>query len=139
METDRSTAAPRLSRADPALTVKRFDLPEKVLVFDQGRLELFTIGGKVLAKGSYAPGWRWSHVVAPLRRTGVGPGEHAGVVLSGRVKIRTTGGFETDLTPGDFFHVAADYESWVVGYRPCEILYLNGVAELLDRLHTPGS
>lgn len=138
METDRSTAAPRFPRTDPALIVKRFDAPEKVLVFDQGRIALFTIGGKVLAKGSYAPGWRWSHVIAPPRRTEAGPGEHAGVVLSGRVKIRTPGGVETDLTPGDFFHVGADYESWVVGYRPCEILYLDGVAGLLDRLQTPG-
>lgn len=43
---------------------------------------------------------------------------------------------ELDLTPGDFFPVALDHESWVVGYRPCEVLYFDGVEELLDRLRT---
>src|SRR5256885_9982629 len=34
--------------------------------------------------------------------------------------------FRSDLTPGDFFHVATEYDSWVVGYRPCEVLYVSG-------------
>lgn len=134
MSSDRSTAAPRLPRTDPALTIKRFETPETVLVFAQGRLELFSLGGMMLAKGSYAPGWRWSQAVSPPRRTGFGPGKHSGIVLSGRVRIRMPRGVEADLTPGDFFHVETDYESWVVGYRPCEILYVEGIAGLLERL-----
>jgi quercetin dioxygenase-like cupin family protein len=57
------------------------------------------------------------------------------VVLSGRAKILTDQGQEVDLTPGDFFHVASDYDSWVVGYRPCQVLYLSGVETLVRRLH----
>ena len=138
MEPDRSTAVPRQARTDPALTVKRLDAPETVLALDQGRLELITIGGRLVAKGSFAPGWRWSLIIAPTRRAGVGPGGHAGVVLTGRVKIRVPGGVEVDLTPGDFFHITADYESWVVGYRVCEILYFDGIEALLGRLHCEG-
>ncbi|HEY6061040.1 MAG TPA: hypothetical protein VIV10_10675 [Gemmatimonadales bacterium] len=138
MSVDRSTAAPRHPQTDPAITVKRFDAPESVLVLDQGRLELVTIGGRLVGKGSYAPGWRLSNTLVPPRRVGAGPGEQTGVVLSGRAKIRGPGGVDIDLTPGDFFHVAADYECWVVGYRPCEILYFDGMEALLDRMRGDG-
>jgi len=138
MDSDRSTAAPRHPPVDTGLTIKRFDTPESVLVFEKARLELLTIGGRLVAKGSYEPGWRWSNMLVPPRRAGVGPGEQSGVVLSGRAKIQVSGGAEVDLTPGDFFHVAADYESWVVGYRPCEILYFDGIEGLLDRLRGDG-
>lgn len=138
MDSNRSTAAPRLPQIDTGLTIKRIDAPESVLVFDQGRLELITIGGRLVAKGSYAPGWRWSQMLIPPRRVGAGPVEHCGVVLTGRAKIQVPGGIEVDLTPGDFFRVAVDHESWVVGYRPCEILYFDGIEGLLDRLRGDG-
>lgn len=144
METDRSIAIPRRSQEHPLLAVKRFDAPETVLTFAQGRFEVVSIGDRRIAKGSYAPGWRWSQIVAspPARRISgpvSPPRELAGVVLTGRVKIRIPDGPEVDLTPGDFFHVAVDHESWVVGYRPCEVLYFDGVEEVLGRLRTNGS
>jgi hypothetical protein len=35
--------------------------------------------------------------------------------------------------PGDFFHIASEYDSWV-GYRACEVLYLSGVEALVRRV-----
>ena len=55
------------------LIVKRFDAPEKVLVLDKGRLELITVGGMIIGKGSYSPGWRWSHAAPASARPGDGP------------------------------------------------------------------
>jgi hypothetical protein len=42
-----------------------------------------------------------------------------------------------DLAAGDFFHtvVANGHDEWVVGQRPCEILYLSGVEGLIKQLH----
>ncbi len=117
------------------LIVKRFDAPEKVLVLDKGRLELITLGGAVIGRGSYSPGWRWSQVAPASARPGEGPPEHMGVVLSGRAKVQIDEGQEVDLTPGDFFHIASEYDSWVVGYRPCEVLYLDGVEALVNRVN----
>ena len=115
--------------------IKRFESPERVFVFNQGRLEVITIGGRLIGKGSYGPGWRWSHTVkAQPRGSWEQRPEVVGVVLSGRVKLRVGEDREIDLTPGDFFHVASDYDSWVVGYRPCEVLYVSGVEALVDRL-----
>lgn len=121
--------------------VKRFDEPERVLVFAYGRLEVLTVGGQVVGKGSYEPGWRWSQSASrttPLR--GALP-PCVGAVLSGRTKVRLGQGVEVDLTPGDFFHatVSPAFDMWVVGYRPCEILYLSGVEALIRLLHGTGS
>jgi len=74
------------------------------------------------------------------RRPGIRPArgrptEHAGVVLSGRAKVQIDEGQEVDITPGDFFHIAAEYDSWVVGYRPCEVLYLDGIEALVNRVN----
>jgi hypothetical protein len=112
--------------------VKRFDSAERVLSFEQGRLEVIVVGGKAIGKGSYAPGWRWSRVALNGARRGLP--EHVGVVLSGRAKVRTRGGAELDLMPGDFFHVSTEEDACVVGYRPCEILYLSGVEALIQQL-----
>ena len=119
--------------------VKRFDNPEKVLVFDQGRLELITVGGRAIGKGSYSPGWRWSRRAAAPTSARGGLPEHVGVVLAGRAKVLIHQGSEIDLYPGDFFHITAEDEDdeWVVGYRPCEILYLSGVEAMIKELHRP--
>ena len=128
------SSSPR-AESETASIVKRFDAPEKVLLLDKGRLELITVGGRAIGKGSYSPGWRWSHAFTASTRPTDGPPEHVGVVLSGRAKVLLAGGREVDITPGDFFHIASEYDSWVVGYRPCEVLYLSGVEALVGRVN----
>jgi mannose-6-phosphate isomerase-like protein (cupin superfamily) len=135
MGVDRQVVAPSTRFPFQAESViKRFDTPERVLVFDHGRLEVITIGGRALGRGSYGPGWRWSNAARPTIRGVHKPPDHVGVVLSGRARlvIEET---EFDLGPGDCFHVATEFESWVLGYRPVEVLYLSGVEALVNRLH----
>jgi hypothetical protein len=115
--------------------VKRFENPERILAFDYGRLEIITVGGRPIGKGSYAPGWRWSHGGAAGAVQNRLP-DHIGVVLSGRIKVRNSKGQETDLVPGDFFSIAGEGDAWVVGYRTCEILYLSGVEALVQQLNS---
>jgi hypothetical protein len=31
--------------------------------------------------------------------------------------------------------IATELDGWVVGHRPCEVLYLNGVEQLISRMH----
>ena len=88
-----------------------------------------TLGGKVIGKGSYRPGWKWSRTTGGRRMPA-----HVGVVLSGRAKARDSEGHETDLLPGDFFHLRTASDVWVVGYRSCEILYVSGVQDLIHEL-----
>lgn len=131
MDNGRQGAHPPSGAVD--VIVKRFDSPERVLAFEHGRLEVITVGGKAIGKGSYAPGWRWSRGAGASRTRG-GPPEHVGVVLSGRIKVRLHEGEEIDLAPGDFFHLSDEEDEWVVGYRACEVLYLSGVEALIKQL-----
>lgn len=133
MESGRQGLAAASAAARVPSIVKRFDSPERVLLFEQGRLEVITVGGKAIGKGSYAPGWRLSRSAGGLRARAAAP-EHVGVVLSGRVKVRIQDGEEIDLGPGDFFHLTAEEDEWVVGYRACEILYLSGVEALIKHM-----
>jgi hypothetical protein len=135
MPSRRSQAAPWRPPQESILVVKRLDAPETVLGFDQGRLDLITIGDRLVAKGSWAPGWRWPGTGPPDRRAGPPAGRIAGTVLAGRAKIRAPGGRTVDLTRGDLFEITPEHESWVVGYRPWEVLYFDGVEVLLARLH----
>jgi hypothetical protein len=121
-----------VTTAELPTIVKRFDRPERVLLFESGRFEVITVGGRAIVKGTYAPGWRWSRLAAAARN---GLAGQVGVVLSGRAKIRVQDGQEIDITPGDFFHITTEHEAWVVGYRPCEILYLIGVEALIERFN----
>ena len=113
--------------------LRRFDVPDTIVTFDQGRLETITVDGMVIGRGSYAPGWRWSQT-AQAAGSGEPRPEHVGVVISGRAKVVIAESEEIDLTPGDFFHIAAEFDVWVVGQRPCEILYIKGVEYLINRL-----
>jgi len=132
-----SASGPIPSTLSPV--VKRFDRPERLFVFDSGRLEVITVGGQAIGKGSYAPGWRWSRCAAPspASRWGGPAPEQVGVVLSGHARVVSRDGSEVDLNPGDFFHTAmtTEHDEWVVGQRPCEILYLSGVETIIRQLH----
>jgi Cupin domain len=137
MALDRQTSiASRAAPPNLTAVVKRFERPERLIVFDSGRLEVVTVGGQEVAKASYAPGWRWSRCAAP-QPVGRGPApEQVGVVLSGHARVIGGDGAEVDLNPGDLFHTAltTDHDEWVVGPRPCEILYLHGVDTLIRQL-----
>jgi hypothetical protein len=115
--------------------IRRFDTPDQVLAFDKGRLEVITVGRLPIGKGSYLPGWKLSQVSTVPGRVGDREGgPYVAVLLSGRAKILTDGERESDLTPGDFFCGTRGHDFWVVGYRPCEILYLAGLEALASQL-----
>jgi len=121
---------------NPASASRRFHVPDQLLAFDDGRLEIIAIGGGLVAKGSYAPGWRWSRCAAPqLIGTRNAPA-HAGLLLSGRAGLRAEAGRSLELQPGDLFQAALtpEFDLWVVGSKPAEVLYLSGVDALVRRL-----
>ncbi|HXY69912.1 MAG TPA: hypothetical protein VEH62_10725 [Gemmatimonadales bacterium] len=116
--------------------VKRFRTAERLLAFESGRLEVVTLGDQSIGKASYAPGWRWSQCVSGSSPPGGVPVETVGLVLSGRVTVRSQEGVELDLLAGDVFRaaIAGEYDMWVAGSRPCEILYVGGVEALIRAL-----
>ena len=96
--------------------LKCFDTPDETRVFEKGRLEIVRIGGMVLGRASYEPGWRWSEHVSPIAGTPLCEVEHVGMVLSGRAMAAMNDGTEVELTAGKLFYVPPiPHDSWVIG------------------------
>ncbi len=109
------------------VTLRRFDSPDEVRTFEKGRFELVRVGGSVIGRATYQPGWRWStHVGAPIGETRCRVG-HLGFVVSGVATVAFDDGRVTELRPGDLFHVVnTPHDSWVVGDEPYVSLHLLG-------------
>ena len=63
--------------------LKRFDTPDEVRTFPNGRFELVRLGGITIGRATYQPGWKWSeHVGTAMGSTSCNV-EHVGMVVSG--------------------------------------------------------
>jgi hypothetical protein len=107
--------------------LKRFDQPDEVREMPHGRFEVVSLGGQVIGRASYEPGWKWSEHVGPsvgARRCAV---EHVGLVLRGTATIAFDDGRVIELRAGQLFHVpAVPHDSWVVGDEPYVSLHFLG-------------
>jgi hypothetical protein len=43
--------------------------PDEVRKFEKGQIDLVNIGGGVVGKATFQPGWRWSEHVKPIAKT----------------------------------------------------------------------
>jgi hypothetical protein len=107
--------------------LKRFDRPDETREFELGKFETVRIGGLIVGRATYQPGWKWSEHVRPLAGTPFCEVEHVGLVVSGRAVAAVVGGEVFDLTPGTLFHIASTpHDSWVVGDEPYVSLHFLG-------------
>ena len=113
---------------------RRFDSPDEVRVFEKGRLEIVNIGGRVLGRASYEPGWRWSLHMGPLTGARHCVVEHVGMVVSGVATVAFEDGRVIELREGSLFHVpSVPHDSWVVGDRPYVSLHFMGAEQYAAR------
>jgi quercetin dioxygenase-like cupin family protein len=111
----------------PEVTLKRFEAPDEVRVFEKGRLELVRVGSMTLGRATYEPGWRWSVHVGPTVGATRCHVEHVGLVISGTATVAFQDGRVIELLAGSVFHVPAEpHDSWVIGDRPYVSLHLMG-------------
>lgn len=109
--------------------MKQFQNPDEVRVFEKGRFEGVRIGGTVIGRATYEPGWRWStHIGVMIGKTSCDV-EHVGMVLSGRAAVEMEDGVVKELSPGDVFHITAGHDSGVVGEEPYVSLHFMGATE----------
>ena len=107
--------------------LKRFETPDETRVFEKGQLDVVRIGGLVVGRAAYEPGWRWSQHVGPSVGAARCTVEHVGLVLAGTATVAFEDGRVIELRAGQLFHVSADpHDSWVVGDRPYVSLHLMG-------------
>ncbi len=109
--------------------LKRFDDPDEVRHFENGKFELVRIGGMTIGRATYEPGWKWSaHVGRSLGKKSCDV-EHVGLVLSGRATAAMDDGRVIEMKAGDIFYIAPGHDSWVVGDEPYVSLHLMGASD----------
>ena len=113
---------------EPTL-IKRFEDPDEVRSFEKGKFEVIRLGGMVIGRATYAPGWVWSKHVGPAAGQQSCMVEHVGHVVSGAAKVKMDDGSEYDLLPGDLFYVPPGHDSWVEGDEPYVSLHFMGTED----------
>ncbi|WP_020574238.1 cupin domain-containing protein [Actinopolymorpha alba] len=110
--------------------VKRFDKPDETRPFEgKGRAEVVTVGGRVVSRTEFEPGWRWSINVKPIARTESCQTSHLGYCLSGRLQFIMDDGSEQTIAPGDVVAVEPGHDAMVLGDEPCVFLDFGSVED----------
>ena len=102
------------------MEVKNFDSPDEVRPFEgNGQAEVLNIGGQVVGKATFEPGWKWSADVKPIAGTDSCQVSHLGYVISGRMRVFMDDGTEKEIGPGDVMAIPPGHDAETVGDEPC--------------------
>jgi quercetin dioxygenase-like cupin family protein len=114
--------------------LRAFEKPDEIKEFDKGRFEIVRIGGAVIGRATYQPGWRWSLHVGPAVGESRCTVEHLGYVLSGTATAAFEDGRIFELRQGQLFYIPAEpHDSWVVGDEPYVSLHMLGAAHYANQ------
>ncbi|HZC27915.1 MAG TPA: cupin domain-containing protein [Actinopolymorphaceae bacterium] len=94
---------------------RSFTSPDETRSFDNGHVEIVTIGGAEIGRLVLSPGWRWSEHVKPIAGTELCEAPHFQYHVSGTLRIRMADGSEFDAGPGDLTSLPSGHDAWVVG------------------------
>ncbi|MDQ3741735.1 MAG: cupin domain-containing protein [Actinomycetota bacterium] len=117
-----------------AVAVGRFDQPDEVRPFQgHGRAEMVEVGGQLVGRGTFEPGWRWSQDVKPIAGTQSCEVSHLGYCLSGRMRIHMDDGATTEIGPGDVVAIPPGHDAEVLGDENCVLLDFGEISEYAKR------
>jgi class 3 adenylate cyclase len=95
--------------------VRDLSEPEAVLTNPLGASSQVRLAGTVVTRHVLQPGWSWEAHARPLVGTASCELYHRGVVLSGRMGIRTDEGEEVVIGPNQVFDLPPGHVTWVEG------------------------
>jgi uncharacterized cupin superfamily protein len=93
--------------------------PDDTIKFDNGKLDIATIGEATVGRFTLEPGWKWSTSVKPIVKTDSCQQHHTGYIVSGRMRVRMNDGKEMECGPGEVAVIPPGHDAWVVGSEPC--------------------
>jgi hypothetical protein len=108
---------------------KNFDKPEEVRTFDKGKVELLNLGGSMIGRASFEPGWKWSECVKPIAKTDSCRAAHLGYQVSGTMLTKMDDGTEVTSRAGDLLSLPAGHDAWVVGKEPVVVIDFQGMID----------
>jgi hypothetical protein len=109
--------------------MKSFDKPDEVRTFPKGRVELIKIGGAVIGRAIFEPGWKWSTSVQPIAKTRSCESPHFQVHLSGTLAIEMDDGTKFQCRAGDVSLLPVGHDAWVVGNEPVVVVDFQGMID----------
>jgi|ERR1700693_5780858 len=101
---------------------KSFSKPDETRPFDKGKLEIVNVGGTMIGRATFEPGWKWSECVKPIANTESCQAPHLGYVVSGRMKVVMDDGTELEFGPGDAMSLPPGHDAWIVGNDQCVVV-----------------
>lgn len=111
------------------METKSFNSADEVRTFDKGKLELIKIGGAIVGRGTFQPGWKWSESVKPLVKTKSCEAPHFQYHVSGTLRIKMDDGTETECKAGDVSFLPMGHDAWVVGNEPVVVVDFQGMVD----------
>ena len=115
--------------------LKSFGEPEEVREFPNGRLELLKLGGAVIGRAIFEPGWRWATSVQPIAKTRSCEAPHFQYHVAGVLRVRMDDGAEFDCKPGDVSLLPSGHDAWVVGDEPAVVVDFQGMLDYAAASH----
>jgi len=116
------------------LEVKSFDSPDETRPFEgKGHADVVNVGGQVIGRGTFEPGWRWSNNVKPIAGTDSCQVSHLGYVMSGRMRVFMDDGSEGEAGPGDVVAIPPGHDAEVVGDEACVNIDFGGFGTYAKR------
>lgn len=112
-----------------AAECKGFGKPDEVREFPQGKLELVKIGGAMVARATFEPGWRWSTSVQPLVKTKSCEAPHFQYHVSGVLAVKMDDGRLIECKPGDVSFLPSGHDAWTVGKEPAVVIDFQGMLD----------
>lgn len=107
--------------------VKCFSQPDEVREFPKGRLELIKVGGLLIGRAVFEPGWRWSTCVQPFAGTKSCDAPHFQYHVAGTLKVVMDDGTEVECRAGDVSLLPSGHDAWTVGDEPAVVIDFQGM------------
>ena len=109
--------------------VKNFSKPDEVREFPKGKVELIKIGGAMVGRATFQPGWKWSTSVQPLVKTKTCEAPHFQYHVSGVLMVKMDDGSLLECKPGDVSLFPMGHDAWVVGNEPVVVVDFQGMLD----------
>lgn len=112
---DDSAGARRVGGYVSDVVVRDLDRPEAVVSYPLGEAQQVHLAGTVVSRIVLQPGWNWQEHAQPTVGTESCQLYHRGVVLSGRLGVRTDEGEEREIPANHVFDIGPGHITWVEG------------------------
>src|SRR4051794_3004701 len=98
------------------LEAKSFDSPDEVRPFQgKGHVDVVEVGGHLVSRNVYEPGWTWSANVKPIAQTDSCEVFHLGYCVSGLFFFKQKTAYEIVIGPGEAAAVPPGHDAEVIG------------------------